>query len=269
MKLNGNYLTTPLFVISLGVLILNDWFFKEAFHNELTGKLSDLAGVIVLLLFLNFLQDKYKLLNACIVVLFFIYWKSPLSSSLILVFNDLGLYRINRVVDYWDLLVLFVIPVVYKIEFKPKVLSKKQPIIIGLSISTVFALCSTSQIKRPSKLDYGNIIYEFTSELSPTEFISNLHKHEHLKLAQQDSILINWNPVNSFLFIHDSIHPVQLDSCRLVLTPKNKRRLNVQIISIGVSSTKDLNALNLVAILNRYKIKGRITSRDVFIKSMP
>ena len=35
----------PAFLIGLGLLIANDWLFKPMFHNALTGKLSDVAGI--------------------------------------------------------------------------------------------------------------------------------------------------------------------------------------------------------------------------------
>ena len=39
-------LTHPLVVAALGLLMLNDHVLKERFHNALTGKLSDVAGLV-------------------------------------------------------------------------------------------------------------------------------------------------------------------------------------------------------------------------------
>jgi hypothetical protein len=39
-------LTHPAVIASLGLLILNDHLLKEQFHNALTGKLSDFAGLL-------------------------------------------------------------------------------------------------------------------------------------------------------------------------------------------------------------------------------
>lgn len=95
MKLNHKYLFNAVFIVSLGLLIANDNYFKEAYHISFTGKLSDLTGVIVLFLFLNSLQDKRKIINALAGVLLFAYWKSPLSQPFINSFNELGFYKIN------------------------------------------------------------------------------------------------------------------------------------------------------------------------------
>ena len=46
-----NILASPGFVISLLLLLLNDFVFKTQFHNQLTGKLSDFAGVSAFSLF--------------------------------------------------------------------------------------------------------------------------------------------------------------------------------------------------------------------------
>ncbi|MCY7387503.1 MAG: hypothetical protein LH481_05460 [Burkholderiales bacterium] len=48
----ASVLTTWPFVISLAVLILNDWWLKSAFPGTLTGKLSDFAGIAVVALLL-------------------------------------------------------------------------------------------------------------------------------------------------------------------------------------------------------------------------
>ena len=41
-----SYLLHPLCLASLALLLLNDHFLKATFHNALTGKLSDIAGLI-------------------------------------------------------------------------------------------------------------------------------------------------------------------------------------------------------------------------------
>jgi hypothetical protein len=38
-------LGSPVFITAVLLLIANDWYFKQTFHNGLTGKLSDFAGL--------------------------------------------------------------------------------------------------------------------------------------------------------------------------------------------------------------------------------
>ena len=37
----------PLFLVGLGILLLNDFYLKYAFSNAFTGKLSDVAGLFI------------------------------------------------------------------------------------------------------------------------------------------------------------------------------------------------------------------------------
>ena len=44
-------LTSPAFIAALTLLILNDWVLKPAFSNWVTGKLSDVAGLVAFAMF--------------------------------------------------------------------------------------------------------------------------------------------------------------------------------------------------------------------------
>ncbi|MBQ0740775.1 hypothetical protein J9332_41515, partial [Aquimarina celericrescens] len=59
-KIISQNIGNPIFLISLGGLILNDWFLKAFFHNTITGKLSDFAGLIAFPFFLSlfFIEQK-------------------------------------------------------------------------------------------------------------------------------------------------------------------------------------------------------------------
>ncbi len=49
---------SPGFVVGLAVLLTNDLVLKPAFHNFLTGKLSDIAGIWLASLFLSAVFQK-------------------------------------------------------------------------------------------------------------------------------------------------------------------------------------------------------------------
>jgi|GEM_PF-889105 len=98
------------FIIGLVILILNDHLLKEVFGNWWTGKLSDFAGVLILPMFIQYLFP-IKTKNAAIItVLFFVFWKSPYSQFIIDGFNSIGLFSINRAVDYTDFLAFAILP---------------------------------------------------------------------------------------------------------------------------------------------------------------
>jgi len=262
MNWNKKYLLSPIFIISLSLLLLNDLLFKDIYHNGVTGKLSDFSGVIVLILFLHFITNHRKWLNSLIVAAFFIFWKSPISDSFIEAFNSFSPFRIGRIVDYWDLLALLSLPLLGKISFSERSFSGNRTIVPLLSLLTVFALTSTSRYRdHMTGWEYPQLVYEFTSKLSPGDFIAQLYQNSNLKLKRQDSIYVEYQKVNSFLFVHDTLKPMIIDSCRLTLNPKNKHKLYVQILSLGIGSTENLNYLDIIEQLNHYQITGKVKNQ--------
>src|SRR5690242_18360316 len=96
-------LSSPGFVIALAVLLANDLWWKAAYHNWLTGKLSDFAGLFVVVVLATAFRPARGRLIAVGTVVGFTFWKSPLSQPLIDGWNLLGPYPIARVVDHSDL----------------------------------------------------------------------------------------------------------------------------------------------------------------------
>lgn len=98
------------FLLSLVVLLFNDHYWKYRYHNMLTGKLSDVAGLILLSLLLAYLFPKLRQYAVVPAGLFFIFWKLPLSEGFIRTYNLVAPIPITRVVDYTDLWMLFILP---------------------------------------------------------------------------------------------------------------------------------------------------------------
>lgn len=107
LLLNGYFLT------ALVVLICNDQIWKYTYANALTGKLSDIAGLILLPPALAFLFPRLQGRAIGWSALFFILWKTPWASPLIEWYNTLAPMPISRVVDYTDYLALLVLPLPY------------------------------------------------------------------------------------------------------------------------------------------------------------
>lgn len=97
----------PFFLASLFLLIANDHWWKYESANAFTGKISDFAGVIVMAVCLVACCRFTKTFAIIFTALFFCWWKSPLSESLIAIFG------LSRVVDYTDLFALSVLPALY------------------------------------------------------------------------------------------------------------------------------------------------------------
>ncbi len=114
-KSKRDVFTSAYFICGLLLLLMNDFYLKEAFHNQLTGKLSDIAGLFIFPLFFSHFLRAKKLVYASTVVLFII-WKSDLASPMINYWNALNVYQIERTIDRTDLYALLVIPVSYKFK---------------------------------------------------------------------------------------------------------------------------------------------------------
>ncbi|MCH2235769.1 MAG: hypothetical protein MK078_16130 [Crocinitomicaceae bacterium] len=113
-----NLLKTPVFITALLLLLLNDFVLKSSFSNVITGKLSDFAGVFIFAVFWLAIFPKAKKQVILLVGLFFIWWKSPLSEGFIHYWNSLGIIEYARVIDYWDLMALSMLPLAYKYASK-------------------------------------------------------------------------------------------------------------------------------------------------------
>jgi hypothetical protein len=100
----------PLFLLSVFLLLLNDISLKYQFHNELTGKLSDFTGLFAFALFGMAIWPAHRKHVVVVSGLLFIWWKSPLSSSFIQSWNEIMPLQITRVIDYWDLTALVMLP---------------------------------------------------------------------------------------------------------------------------------------------------------------
>lgn len=111
-----NLLLHPLFLAALFILLVNDHYWKYEYGNWLTGKLSDFAGLIVLPLFLLAFFPSRRMAVIIGAGLFFVWWKSPLSEPFIVWMNEVWNLPVQRVVDWWDLLALSVLPVSFCIQ---------------------------------------------------------------------------------------------------------------------------------------------------------
>lgn len=163
----------PVFILSLSLLILNDWFFKTAFHNEITGKLSDFAGLFAFPFLLSILFPKHKKLVHILTGLLFIIWNSELSQVIIDYLNQLSI-PVGRTIDITDSIALVSIFASYhclntKIALPLKPLFQK-----GLIMVSCLAFMATS-LPPMEKREYVNIDKEYAFEFSKRELVSRLN----------------------------------------------------------------------------------------------
>ena len=121
-------LTSPAFLLAVGVLAVNDWALKPTFDNWITGKLSDIAGVFALpLLCCAFFPARRKAVFVLVAVAFLL-WKSPLVDPALAGWNSLGVWHVRRVVDYTDYIALLVLAPSYRLARHPTASSLGAPV---------------------------------------------------------------------------------------------------------------------------------------------
>jgi len=140
-KENRTRITSAGFLIGLFLLVLNDFYLKEVYSNWFTGKLSDFAGLFVFPIFLSLINRKKILLNYYATALFFLFWKTDLSTDTLLLINEYLHTEFSRVVDYSDLFALSVLPASYLYSEKTSglKLNMLKPLIICVSVFSFYA----------------------------------------------------------------------------------------------------------------------------------
>lgn len=220
----------PIFVFSLILLLLNDFLFKAMYHNFVTGKLSDFAGIIVFTLFLLVFFHKQKRAVYLFVILFFSFWKSPLSGNFIDFLNLNLNFSYTRIVDYSDLFCLLLLIPLYFYEPKMK---ENKFVFSTLLFVGAFGIFSTS---RGNMRDYG---YVYVGKEV------KLHAQKSDFLALLDQRQISYKLTNSFIEKRDSSFSYELQkflinsdtiyNANITLTQKNKRNLLVKIHNIYIT----------------------------------
>lgn len=169
----------PLFLLSLVLLLLNDFYFKYQFHNWFTGKLSDFTGLFIFTIFLIALLPSEKKNIIVISGLFFCWWKSPLSDYFIEFFNYYLSLPVKRVIDYTDLYALLVLPFAYQV--KPpnySVTLMRTGAVYAIGIFSLFSFCATSMPRHLMYYSYREneirLDESFASPLTEPEILKKL-----------------------------------------------------------------------------------------------
>jgi hypothetical protein len=158
-----------LFLSSIFLLLINDFYLKYEYHNYLTGKLSDFAGLFAFPYFFSCLFPKRIKPIYILSGILFVFWKSEFSQPIFDFAHSYGI-GIDRTVDYTDLISLLILPISYKYWksvfkqlLKPNIIFK--PIIIGMSCFSFIATTLPHHYEKLSmKSDFStNVNTEYQS----------------------------------------------------------------------------------------------------------
>ena len=210
------YLYRILFLASIFLLLINDFYLKHEYHNYLTGKLSDFAGLFAFPYFIScFFPKRIKTIYILIGILF-VFWKSEFSQPFFDFAHSYGI-GINRIVDYSDFISLLILPISYIYwnynftqNLKPNKIFK--PIII---IVSCFAFIATSL---PKHFEEISLKSEFTTEVS-SDFknVKSL-----LRIYERNSAYMNYYRIkipekNAFISTSIKVDSIDLKTTRIIL----------------------------------------------------
>jgi len=170
---NTNKISHPLFILSILVLILNDWYFKATFHNGLTGKLSDFAGLFAFPYLFSALYPTHSTKIHLGSALLFIFWKSEFSQPLIDVLNGMNV-PVNRTVDLTDYLALPSIVVSYITLKSEHSWTIKPGLRIALIVLSCLSFIATSLPPRTNR-QFVDIDKKYEFPFSKHELVSRLN----------------------------------------------------------------------------------------------
>lgn len=207
-KSRPDLLSRPLFILALGLLLINDIYLKYEFSNFLTGKLSDIAGLFLFPYFLSSLRIKWTKTIYLGTAFLFMFWKTPFSQDLINWSQTIGI-GFNRVIDYTDLLALFILPLSF--GYFQKQLSTERRIskylTAPLGIITLFAIWATTLPREKVELNLNiNEVYEM--QMSKADLFNLIHA------GHRYSDTLDKNLTDSLFYLHFDI----VDESRIDVT---------------------------------------------------
>ena len=203
-------LQSPLFLIGLCLLLLNDFVFKYAFSNPITGKLSDFAGLFIFPFFFAALFPRWIKSIYILTIAIFIYWNSELSSGLIHFLEDSGLL-LHRTIDPTDFIAFIVLPLsyFYFINQSSKKITRRKISLAFISFISMFSFVATTV---PRAIVFLNIDSDesYSLNMSKSDFFKIVHPNH----GYSNSLKENMN--DSLFYVYYSIPEKLTDLTALV-----------------------------------------------------
>lgn len=184
-------LSHPAFLAALLTLLLNDHLFKPLWHNALTGKLSDFAGLFALAWFVSAITGRSSRLAHVLIAGAFAWWKSPGSEPVITLWNTWMPMAMGRTVDATDLIALVVLPFSFVLFRRASRKSHRMPVTRSwhpvIALISVFAFTATS--RAPEQLPAP---VSYLSPVVPEALVATLQAQGGSAVAYDDRLEITF-----------------------------------------------------------------------------
>ena len=248
-----NQILNPIFIVCLLTLLLNDFYLKQTFSNQLTGKLSDFTGLIVFPIFIACLIPTSKKWISLITGILFLIWKTPVVTPLIDILNQALPFKIQRIIDYSDYWALLVLPLAHRIIYQDtKTIINSNKIVrlgkIGIASVSFFSICATS-MPTPVEMPKGTIYIgkNYTIKKSKDETIEmikslgyNVDYHENLEdsttIKKYWSRKIPYYQTDNIIIHDDNSKPIDtILNVKYTLYEPKENRTTIEIINVTLS----------------------------------
>ncbi|AEE53124.1 hypothetical protein [Haliscomenobacter hydrossis] len=249
----------PLFLLSITILAINDWVLKTTFHNALTGKLSDFAGLFALPYFLSTFFPKRKLLIHLIIGLMFILWKSECIQAVIDLVNTWGI-ALGRTVDPSDNIALVSTIISYGLFERIRAYPLRLILYKTIAVFSVLSFLATSFPKQTLQ-KFVSIDKTYRFNFSRRELISRLNmvQIKNIYVLNQYSGEADFDASKNIFHWHG-----QKDTLAMILDDEKfsagdtitYKTSYAQIQIIGNDSTSTLKLINL------YKFVPAFSDKD-------
>ena len=167
----------PVFLVCLLLLVANDLVLKPLLPGPVTGKLSDVAGLLAFGWFWCALWPRRTRLVLTVIGAGFVFWNSPLAQGVIDAWNRLGGPAVGRTVDPWDDLALLVLPAVPLLRRRCRPLAWRPVATGALVLVSLTAFLGTS--RQMTVISY---------EANPPDYQFNCTKAHFLRIVQREGL---------------------------------------------------------------------------------
>lgn len=196
-KINLSLFTANYFILSLFLLLLNDFYLKYEFHNFITGKLSDFACLFIFPYFISvFFSNRTKEIYI-FTFMFFVFWKLEISEQFIKFISHITDFAFHRTVDLTDLIALSILPISYHYFHKKNEEQKENKnnnfalnSLIG--VITIYSFLADSNPRQKAKVKIKSE-KEFTIQISKKQILNNLITSETNILETDSLFTINFD----------------------------------------------------------------------------
>lgn len=180
-------LSHPAFLVALLTLLLNDHLFKPLWHNAITGKLSDFAGLFAFAWFVSAITGRSSRFAHVLMAGAFAWWKSPWSEPVIAVWNAWMPIAMGRTVDATDLIALAVLPFSFALFRRALQVFKRMPMARPwhpiIALVSVVAFSATSRV--PEQL---HAPVSYLSPVVPEALVATLQAQGGSAVAHGDRL---------------------------------------------------------------------------------